>query len=318
MHHNTLRSRVYRILRPYRQYTQGEYISRLFDIMLITLIITNALAMLLMTVEPIHRQYRTQLHQFEVFSVIIFTIEYFARVWTCVEVAPKSSRERTWPNWKRRLRYMVTPIAIVDLLAILPFYLSMFVAVDLRILRLLRLTRLIKLGRYSTSMQTLTQVIRAEARTLLAALSVLMITMIFAATGIYYLEKDVQPQEFSSIPAAMWWAMITLTTVGYGDVVPVTLMGRIFGGLITLLGIGLYALPAGILSSSFTARVHLRQERFREAASSAIADGDLSERDFEHLEKIRGLLDMDQEEAKLIIRLLQHRHSQGETGDTDT
>lgn len=317
MRHNTIRARVYRVLRPYRENTEGELFSRLFDILLILLIVSNAIAMLLMTVQSIDSQYHQQLHQFEVFSVIVFTLEYLARVWTCVEAAPVNSEQHNWPIWKRRLHYLVTPMALVDLVAILPFYLSMFFTVDLRILRLLRLARLIKLGRYSTAMQTLYQVIRAEARTLLAALSVLMLIMVFAATGIYYLERHVQPEEFSSIPAAMWWALVTLTTVGYGDVVPITPLGRIFGALITLLGIGVYALPAGILSSSFTSRVHLRRERFREVALSAIADGDLSERDIEHLEKIRHILDMDPEEAKLIIKLLQHRHSQGPAGDTD-
>lgn len=309
MSEHLLRTRVYRILRPYREDKTGEWASRLFDNLLIVLILANALAMMMETVASVHENYHKQLYVFEVISVVIFTVEYILRVWSCVE-AP--GRDKGDPHWKRRLRYVFSPMALIDFCAIAPFFLSMFFAVDLRVLRLFRLTRLIKLGRYSRSMQTLIAVFRNEAKTLLAALSVLLIIMVFAATGIYYLERHVQPDEFSSIPASLWWALVTLTTVGYGDVVPVTAMGKVFGGIITLLGVGLYALPAGILSSSFTAQMQMRRDRFREQVQVAILDGKLTDHEVAHLEKIRELLDLDPEEAELMIKLLQH-HNNGRT-----
>lgn len=307
MSHKPLRQACFRILRPYRENQAGEWPSRIFDYLLVALISLNVAAMMLETVPGIAANWLRELRVFEAISVVIFTLEYFARVWTSPESPDFNHGDKS--DARIRLRYACSPMAIIDLMAVLPFYLSMFIAIDLRMLRLFRLTRLIKLGRYSRSMQTLIEVLRSEARTLLAAVSVLFIVMVFAATGIYYLERAAQPDEFSSIPAAMWWSLVTLTTVGYGDVVPITPMGRVFGGLITLLGVGLYALPAGILSSSFTAQLQRRRDRFRECVEAAISDGELTSHESEHLEKVRSLLDLDEEEAELIIKLLQHHHN---------
>ncbi len=321
MRHKPFRQACFRILRPYRENQSGELPSRLFDYLLILLIGLNVAAMMLETVPAIAASWLSELRIFEAVSVAVFTVEYIARIWTSPESADFNHGEQS--DTQIRLKYACSPMAIIDLVAILPFYLSMFIAVDLRMLRLFRLTRLIKLGRYSRSMQTLMEVLRSEAKTLLAAVSVLFIVMIFAATGIYYIEHTVQPEEFSSIPAAMWWSLVTLTTVGYGDVVPITPLGRVFGGLITLLGVGLYALPAGILSSSFTAQLQRRRDRFRECVEAAISDGELTAHESDHLEKIRGLLDLDEEEAELIIKLLKHHHesvhkdiNNGKSGDS--
>ena len=303
--HKSLRAKSFRILRPYIQNSPGEWPSRLFDYFLILLILSNALAMMLDTVPAFTAQWKHELHIFDLFSVAIFTVEYFARLWTCVEL--HDDKHASEPLWKRRLRYMVSPMAIIDLLGILPFYLSMFINIDLRVLRLLRLTRLIKLGRYSRSAQLLWQVLRNEAKTLVAALSIMLIVMTFAATGIYYIERAAQPEEFGTIPSSMWWALVTLTTVGYGDVVPITTAGKVFGGMITMLGVALYAIPAGILSSSFTAQLQLRRDRFRDVVTNAMEDGHLSLTEMQHIDKIREILNLDAEEAELIIRLLRHR-----------
>ena len=186
--------------------------------------------------------------------------------------------------------------------------LSVFVAFDLRILRIFRVLRILKIGRYSRSMQTLVTVLRNESHSLIAAISVLLLFTVIAATCIYYIEHTAQPDVFSSIPASLWWALVTLTTVGYGDAVPVTALGKVFGGLITILGICFYALPAGILSSSYTTQMQLKRDRFKDTVRSVLDDGKLSEHDVHHLEHVRALLDLDEEEAKLIVRLLQHHH----------
>lgn len=303
----------YRLLGPSRSHDKTDRLSLAFDYLLITLIISNVAAMMLETIPAVHGQWHEELAIFDLISVGIFTIEYVLRIWIApLSPHPHKKGER---RWNRRMDYILSPMAIIDLLAILPFYLSTLFFIDLRVLRLFRVIRMIKLGRYSRSMQALMSVIRSEARTLLAALSVLLIMMVVAATIIYYLEHQAQPEAFSSIPASLWWALVTLTTVGYGDVVPVTTLGRVFGGVITLLGVGLYALPAGILSSSFTAQMQLRRDRFKETARSVIADGELSEHDAHHLERVRDLLELDEEEAELIVKLLQHHHRTGKSED---
>ncbi|MEW9797712.1 ion transporter [Alteromonas sp. CYL-A6] len=310
----SLQSVCYRLLNPNRNSEQRDRLAQAFDLFLVTLIITNVMAMMAETMPSVNTKWHAQLALFDAFSVAVFSIEYLLRVW----VAPLSPHPHNpgEPRWNRRIDYILSPMAIVDLLAILPFYLSAFFFIDLRVLRLFRVIRMVKLGRYSRSMQALMAVIRSEARTLMAALSVLLIMMVVAATVIYYLEHEAQPEAFASIPASLWWALVTLTTVGYGDVVPVTALGKVFGGVITLLGVGLYALPAGILSSSFTAQMQLRRDRFKETVRTVIADGKISEHDAHHLERVRDLLELDEEEAELIVKLLQHHHKTREPDDS--
>lgn len=297
----TLRQRVHRILSPHTESGQSH---RFFEYILMALIVTNVCAVMLETVNDIGEKWRGELFLFEAVSVAIFTIEYVLRIWTSVE---PPSHEGS--SWSKRLRYMLSPMAIVDLLAIVPFYLSMFIAIDLRTLRLLRLTRLIKLGRYSHSMQNLINVFRKEIRVLAAALSVLMIIMIIAATGIHFIEKDVQPEHFGSIPASLWWALVTLTTVGYGDVVPVTILGKIFGGFIIILGVGVFALPAGILASSFTAQMHSKRSTFRRQVLKALADGNLTQSEMDKLHQLKDTLDLDDEDLQQVIRLFNQQNT---------
>ena len=309
----------YHILAPSSEAHEYKKHSKLFDILLIALIIVNVAAMMLETVPGLPALWQHELHIIEVVSVLIFTIEYILRVYSSASAPNRSTqanrsaqanrtRQEKTTAWQKRWAYIKSPMALVDLMAILPFYLSMLVAFDLRILRVFRVLRILKIGRYSRSMQTLVTVLRNESHSLIAALSVLLLFTIIAATCIYYIEHAAQPDVFSSIPASLWWALVTLTTVGYGDVVPITALGKIFGGLITIMGICFYALPAGILSSSYTSQMQLKRDRFKDTVRSVLDDGKLSEHDVHHLEHVRALLDLDEEEAKLIVRLLQHHH----------
>jgi voltage-gated potassium channel len=187
--------------------------------------------------------------------------------------------EQRRARWRVRLRYAVSAGAIVDLLAVLPFYLGAFGLLGeadmrvLRVLRVLRLLRLFKLSRYADSMHLFWEVLRENAANFVAALGLLLVVMILAASGIYVLERNAQPEAFGSIPSAMWWAFVTLTTVGYGDVTPVTPVGRAFGAAITVVSIGIVALPAGLLASSFSARLRRNTDVYRGAADVAAADG---------------------------------------------
>ena len=303
----SFRNACYHILAPASEAHEYKKLSTLFDLLLIALIIVNVAAMMLETVPGIPANWQQDLHIIEVVSVLIFTVEYLLRVY-CSASAPNHPALAHATAWQKRWAYLKSPMALVDLMAILPFYLSVFVAFDLRILRLFRVMRILKIGRYSRSMQTLITVLRNESHSLIAAVSVLMLFTVIAATCIYYIEHTAQPEVFSSIPASLWWALVTLTTVGYGDAVPVTALGKVFGGLITIMGICFYALPAGILSSSYTTQMQLKRDRFKDTVQSVLDDGKLSEHDIHHIERVRALLDLDEEEAKLIMRLLQHHH----------
>lgn len=218
-----------------------------FDRFMVTLILLNMVAVMLETVDTLYNQYETYFHFFDILSVIIFTIEYIARIWSCIDhYSDKYASPITG-----RIRYFFTPLALIDLLAILPFYLSLLIPIDLRYIRIIRLLRILKIMRYFHALETLRVVVKRESNTLMAILILMFSILMFASASIYYLEKEIQPKDFASIPHAFWWAMSTLTTVGYGDVVPMTVVGKMLGILIMLTGIGMFALPAGILASAF-------------------------------------------------------------------
>jgi len=227
--------------------TPGDTASKVFDIFIVTLILLNVASMILESVASIQAAMPRWFTVFEYISVAIFSLEYVLRVWSCVEE----------PEYKRpvmgRIRFALTPLALVDLLAVLPFYLP-FLNIDLRVLRMFRIARIMriaKLGRYSESLQTLLRVLRTKKEQLVSAVFILLILLVVAASVMYYAEHSAQPQAFSSIPAAMWWAVSTLTTVGYGDVYPITTIGKFMGSIIAVLGIGMFALPTGILGAGF-------------------------------------------------------------------
>lgn len=246
-----IRRRVYEIIEMGR----GEdKVSKAFDTFIVTLIVLNITAFAAETVPHLEAQYHRAFHSFEIFSVIVFTLEYLARLWVAVEV-PFLARQTPW---RARLSMAVRPALIIDLLAILPFYLAHMFAIDLRVLRILRLLRFLKLSRYSPAMHTLIRVLSNEHRALMGAGLLLVAAMLFAASGMYYLESAAQPDRFGSVPDAMWWAIATLTTVGYGDVTPVTATGRIFGGIVMVVGLCILALPVAIISTGFAQELNRR------------------------------------------------------------
>ena len=215
---------------------------------IIALIVLNAAAFAAETVDSIAFRYGRALDAFNAVSVFVFTVEYILRIWSSVDI-PMLSR---LPKWRARLRFAARPMMIIDLLAVLPWYLYLIFRVDLRLLRVFRIFRLLKLVRYSPALQTLSRVIADEYRALLGALLVMVVLLLFASAVIYFLEREAQPNVFGSIPAAAWWSLATLTTVGYGDVVPMTPMGRVFGGVVMLLGVCMFALPIAIIATGFS------------------------------------------------------------------
>ena len=195
---------------------------------------------------------------FEAASVAVFTVEYLLRLWTCT-TETKFARPVMG-----RLKFIVSPLALLDLMAILPFYVALLNLpwIDLRVLRATRLAgRVARLGRYSSGIRTLALVLQSKKNELLSVILVLLLLLLLASSLVFYAESGAQPDKFSSIPETMWWGIITLTTVGYGDVYPVTIAGRALAGVMAILGIGLFALPAGILGSGFIEEMQQRPER---------------------------------------------------------
>ena len=295
MNKNNLRRRIWEIL---ERGNSKDKISFYTDIFLITLIIFNIIAVLLETVDSIYSVYSFEFLIFERFSTIIFLIEYILRIWVCIEEKIKKNKLMT------RLKYATTWPAIIDLLAVLSGLLPMIFEVDLRILRALRMLRLLKFSRYFKVMNLLLGVLKEEKQSFLAAMFLLTIAMLIASTGIYMFEKDTQPDKFGSIPEAMWWAIATLTTIGYGDVTPVTGMGKFFGAIIAIIGIGVVALPSGILASGFTDQLKRRQAQYEDELSKALQDGVISSSERNKLTKIAIDMNLSEEQIKTMEKKL--------------
>jgi voltage-gated potassium channel len=226
----------------------GDATSRFVDVTVTTLIITSVVAAILETVPSILAAYEPYFLALDRFTLMAFTIEYLLRLWSAT-----STPRYAHPVWGR-LRFACRPMIVIDLVAILPFYLPMVVAMDMRVLRVLRLFRLfriLKLARYSKALQLMGRVLIGKKEELVVGFAVMAIMLIFAASLMHVVEHEVQPEAFGSIPAAMWWAVATLSTVGYGDVYPITPLGKVGGALIAVIGIGMFAMPAGIIAQGF-------------------------------------------------------------------
>ncbi|MBA4171236.1 MAG: cyclic nucleotide-binding protein [Hyphomicrobium sp.] len=228
--------------------------SHIFDSALVLLICLNIAAFVAESVPRLRAAYGAEFHAFELFSVVVFTIEYLARLWIAVEVPYLKRLSALSARW----RFARRPAQLIDLAAVLPFYLGQMFAIDLRVLRVLRLLRLLKLSRYSPAMHTLIRVISNEQRALSGAALLLAAAVLFASTGIHYLEAEAQPDKFGSIPEAAWWAVATLTTVGYGDVTPQTPLGKLFGAIVMVIGLCILALPVAIISTGFAQEANRR------------------------------------------------------------
>jgi len=205
------------------------------------LIFLNIIAIIIDSFNGLNESINLFLHRFEVFSIAVFTIEYILRLIS----SPAKYKKQNWSY----LLYVFSFMGIIDLLSILPFYFSFFFVLDLRFLRVFRLLRIFKLFRHFEALDTLTNVIKSEKNKLIMAFSILLILLVFASSSMYYIENHYQPNEFTNIVSTFWWAVATLTTIGYGDVYPVTAIGKFLAGLISILGIGIIALPSGIISA---------------------------------------------------------------------
>lgn len=246
MQATTLRTRTRQLLDPTHRDRGGTVVNWF----IMCLIVVNVLAVMVETVDSIQATYATQLYVLEAVSVALFTVEYAARIWSAVEAGEPYDRPIVG-----RIRFATRPLLLFDLVAILPFYFTLLGGpTDLRFLRALRLIRflrLFRLVRYSESMQAFGRAFRLKRGQLAVALTGNVILLIVASSLMYFAEHGAQPEAFPSIPGTMWWGIVTLTTVGYGDVTPVTPLGQVIGSAVAILGIGLFALPASIMASGF-------------------------------------------------------------------
>ncbi len=223
-------------------------ICRVINSFLFFLIVANVFAVILETLPSLSTKYNNMFFSFEIFSVFVFSIEYVLRLWSCT-INPKYRHSVIG-----RLRYALSPLAIIDLIAILPFYIPFLLPFDLRFLRIarvLRVFRIFKIGRYSKSMDLFIRVIKNKEEQLIMSIVLMFILLVISSCLIYFLEHEIQPDVFDSIPSALWWGVVTLSTVGYGDIYPITPLGKIVASITSILGVGIFALPAGILASGF-------------------------------------------------------------------
>ncbi|MFL9825228.1 cyclic nucleotide-gated ion channel [Rhodoplanes sp. SY1] len=232
----------------------AEHASRLVDRVLIGLILLNIVGVVLESVPEIDARWHAAFVAIEIVSLVVFSAEYGLRIWT----APENALTRALSPWQARRRYMTSMVGIVDLLAVLPFWFIFAVPEDLRVVLIFRVVRFLKLTRYSPGMRSLLDALYNERRALAACLVVFFGATLFAAVLMYLAERHIQPDRLGTIPDAIWWAVVTLGTIGYGDVVPVTALGKLIAGATVLMAMAMVAMPVGIIATAFAEEIHRR------------------------------------------------------------
>ncbi len=242
--YNRIKETVFQIIEP----SKGNLASKIVDLIIIVLIVANTVIVIAETFD-LPEGVSKAMGIFEGISVIIFTVEYLLRVWTSDLLHPEMN------PLKARLKYVFSFMAIVDLVAILPFYLPLVFPIDLRIIRIMRVVRLFrifKINRYTNALRIIALVFKNKSAQLVSSVFVVGLLLVIASVLMYNIEAEAQPDAFSNAFETMWWAVSTLTTVGYGDVYPITIAGKMLSTVIAFLGIGLVAVPTGIITAGFT------------------------------------------------------------------
>jgi len=235
---------IFEVIQPAEN---GRIASKIFDLIILGFILLSVISVFITTFD-LPQEYQKSLQQIELISLIVFSAEYLLRIWTADLLYPR------YGFFRSRIKYVLSGMALIDLLAILPFYLPMLLPVNLigiRAVRLVRLLRLLKLNRYSDALTSIGRVFKSKSREIFASLFFVLILLVVASLLIYYAEHDAQPNQFQNAFSGLWWAVATLTTVGYGDIYPITPVGRLLGAAIAILGIGMVAVPTSILSAGF-------------------------------------------------------------------
>ena len=278
--------------------------SQYVDMILFILIVLNIAAVCLESVKHIGNEYKVAFNAFEFFSVVIFSIEYVLRVWS----APARNDLGNSTNIIKRMKYIFSFTGLIDFLAIIPSILPYFFGgLDLRWLRVLRLLRLLKISNYSSALEDFFSAIKADWRSFSAALYLMVIALFLSSALMYIAEHDSQPEKFSSIPETMWWGLITLTTVGYGDVSPVTPLGKIIGAFTAIMGVCTVALLTGIVASAFANQRAQKAAILEAEISQALSDGVISDDEAQKIEKLRKELNLSPEHSKSLVDILSEK-----------
>ena len=278
--------------------------SQYVDMILFILIVLNIAAVCLESVKHIGNEYKVAFNAFEFFSVVIFSIEYVLRIWS----APARNDLGNSTNIIKRMKYIFSFTGLIDFLAIIPSILPYFFGgLDLRWLRVLRLLRLLKISNYSSALEDFFSAIKADWRSFSAALYLMVIALFLSSALMYIAEHDSQPEKFSSIPETMWWGLITLTTVGYGDVSPVTPLGKIIGAFTAIMGVCTVALLTGIVASAFANQRAQKAAILEAEISQALSDGVISDDEAQKIEKLRKELNLSPEHSKSLVDILSEK-----------
>ncbi len=273
----SLRQNIFALLNP----TPHSYeVNKYIDYVVILAVLISVICIILETVQEVNSVWSAEFKTLDILTVTIFSIEYVLRVYSCCEIQRYSKPIRG------RILYIFSASALIDLLAISPFYISLFVnkSIDLRFLRIFRLTRLLKLTRYTGTLNTLLKAVQREKYVLMAAAFMMILMIILTASLGYMFEHDSQPDKFESIPASMYWAVITLASVGYGDITPITPLGRLMTVIVSFVGIGIFAIPAGLMASSFTDQLRLDRKTFEDDVRKLVTSDKFTAEDRENLE----------------------------------
>lgn len=233
--------------------------SKIFRFLIVSLIIINVIAVVLETDKQIYGMYQKYFEIIDYISVIVFSFEYFLRIWTCTLY--KSLNHRNYSqSITGRLKFAITPYMLIDLMAFLPFFIPYIIGfITVSHLRFIKVFRILKLLRYSRSLKFFIRVIKSKIHDLLVVLELIFICLVIISILMFYIEHTAQPHKFGSILDGMWWGMVTLTTVGYGDIYPITPIGKMLSGFISMLGICVFALPTAIIVSGFSEELRKKQ-----------------------------------------------------------
>lgn len=297
----TFRQKVHAVVYPS---DYGGTLHHIFDTFIVVWVVASVVAVVLESVQSIHYIFNIEFIIFDAIAVGIFIVEYCLRLYCCVE-----NPEFKNPIWGR-LKHIKSATAVIDLLAVLPFFLEAFLhhLFDLRFLRVFRLLRLLKLTRYTGATATLTRVIAREWPVLAASAFVMLLLVIMTASLGYLFEHEAQPDKFENIPQSIYWAVITLASVGYGDISPITPMGRVMTIILAFLGIGIFAIPAALLSSAFSDQLRIERETLKNELYEMLADGMLDDDENEKVKKEAKRLHLSEEEVeRLIIKARKER-----------
>ena len=301
----TFRQQMYALF--YETETSGQ-LHQLVDTFVVWWVLISVLAVVLESVESVHYHLNVEFIVLDAVAVAVFSIEYLCRVYSCVEN----------PEYKNavsgRIRYAKTPLATIDFLAIVPFYLEALLhhLFDLRFLRIFRLMRLLKLTRYTSATGTLLKALQREWPVIAASTFIMLLMVVLTASLGYLFEHEAQPDKFENIPQAIYWAVVTLASVGYGDISPVTPVGRLMTIIMALVGIGIFAVPAAILSTAFNDQLHKEREAMASELRRFMADGFLDEQERAQIFEEAKRLHISEREVENLIEKVQFERQRAE------